>query len=146
MKNKNNKVNMKKIMKMAFAVVAFAAVGLGSYRAYGSYTAANMSEEDLLMQENIEAMAIDGYEGTPPGVTVECKTKPHKGGGWPGVNGNGKRHICETKYASEYNDAKKYMLECSYYGYPSYSSGSYSQYCYCILCGHYNKDLPACAW
>lgn len=131
---------------MAFAVVALVAVGLGSYKAYGSYTAANMSEEDLLMQENIEAMAIDGYEGTPPGETVECKTKPHKGGGFPGVNGNGQRHICETKYASEYKDAKKYMLECSYYGYPSYSSGSYSQYCYCILCGHYNKDLPACAW
>ena len=57
MKNKNNKANMKKFMKMAFAVVAFAAVGLGSYKAYGSYTAANMSEEDLLIAENVEALS-----------------------------------------------------------------------------------------
>ncbi len=69
MKNTNNKENMKKIFKMAFAVVAFAAVGLGSYKAYSSYTAANMSEEDLLMAENIEAfswpsMACDGRKST----------------------------------------------------------------------------------
>ena len=48
---------MKNLFKIAFAVVAFAAVGLGSYKAYGSYTAANMSEEDLLMAENIEALS-----------------------------------------------------------------------------------------
>ncbi len=46
-------------MKMAFAVVAIAAVGLGSYKAYSSYTAANMSEEDLLMQENVDALSSD---------------------------------------------------------------------------------------
>lgn len=50
---------MKKIIKMAFAVVAFAAVGLGSYKAYGSYTAANMSEEDLLLAENVLALSED---------------------------------------------------------------------------------------
>ena len=50
---------MKKIIKMAFAVVAFAAVGLGSYKAYGSYTAANMSEEDLLIAENVLALSED---------------------------------------------------------------------------------------
>lgn len=48
---------MKKFMKMAFAVVAFAAVGLGSYNAYGSYTAANMSEEDLLLAEDVLALS-----------------------------------------------------------------------------------------
>ncbi|MCR5312392.1 MAG: hypothetical protein K6E54_01850 [Bacteroidaceae bacterium] len=47
---------MKKNIKMAFAVVALVAVGLGSYKAYGSYTAANMSEDDLLWAENIEAI------------------------------------------------------------------------------------------
>ncbi len=51
---------MKKFMKMAFAVVAFAAVGLGSYKAYGSYTAANMSEEDLLIAENVLAISEGG--------------------------------------------------------------------------------------
>ncbi len=55
---------MKKFMKMAFAVVAFAAVGLGSYRAYGSYTAANMSEEDLLITENVLALSEGNSDGS----------------------------------------------------------------------------------
>ena len=42
---------------MAFAVVALVAVGLSSYKAYGSYTAANMSEEDLLLVENVLALS-----------------------------------------------------------------------------------------
>ncbi len=50
---------MKNLFKIAFAVVAFAAVGLGSYKAYGSYTAANMSEEDLLIAENVLALSED---------------------------------------------------------------------------------------
>lgn len=49
---------MKKILKIAFAVVAFAAVGLSSYKSYGSYTAANdMSEEDLLLVEDVLALS-----------------------------------------------------------------------------------------
>ncbi len=48
---------MKNLFKIAFAVVAFAAVGLGSYKAYGSYTAANMSEENLLTLENVLALS-----------------------------------------------------------------------------------------
>ena len=55
-------------MKMAFAVVAFAAVGLGSYRAYGSYTAANMSEEDMLLSENIEALNSPEF----PNQWIDC--------------------------------------------------------------------------
>ena len=47
----------KNIFKSVFAVAAIAAVGLGSYKAYGSYTAANMSEEDLLLQENVLALS-----------------------------------------------------------------------------------------
>lgn len=46
-----------KKIKAFFAVAAIAAVGLGSYKAYGSYTAANMSEEDLFIAENIEALS-----------------------------------------------------------------------------------------
>ncbi len=45
-----------KFFKATFVVAAIAAVGLGSYKAYGSYTAANMSEDDLLWAENIEAI------------------------------------------------------------------------------------------
>ena len=43
MKNTKNKEKMKKYFNMTLAVAAFAAVGLGSYKAYNSYTAANMS-------------------------------------------------------------------------------------------------------
>lgn len=47
----------KKFFKATFAVAAIASVGLGSYKAYGSYTAANISDDDLLMAENIEAIS-----------------------------------------------------------------------------------------
>ncbi len=62
---------MKNLFKIAFAVVAFAAVGLGSYKAYGSFTAANMSEEDLLLAENVLALSDAGGGKT---VSCYCKT------------------------------------------------------------------------
>ena len=46
----------KKFCKSFAAFAAVAVVGLGSYKAYSSYLAANMSEEDLLLAENIEAL------------------------------------------------------------------------------------------
>ena len=46
----------RKLFKSLFAVAAIAAVGLGSYKAYGSYVTANMSEDDLLWAENVEAI------------------------------------------------------------------------------------------
>ncbi|MDE5998561.1 MAG: hypothetical protein K2H04_00555 [Bacteroidaceae bacterium] len=49
----------KKIFKAFFAVAAIATVGLGSYKAYGSYMATNMSENDLLLQENVLALSDD---------------------------------------------------------------------------------------
>lgn len=53
--------------KTFFAVAAIVAVGLGSYKAYESYTAANMSDEDLFLAENIEAMS----NGESQGYTAE---------------------------------------------------------------------------
>lgn len=53
-----------KKIKAFFAVAAFAAVGLGSYKAYGSYTAANMSENDLLLAENALALTDPGIWDT----------------------------------------------------------------------------------
>ena len=47
----------RKLFKSLFAVAAIAAVGLGSYKAYGSYVTANMSEDDLLMMENVLALS-----------------------------------------------------------------------------------------
>lgn len=58
----------KKLFKAFFAVAAIATVVMSSYKAYGSYTAANMSDEDLLMQENVEALASNG-EGSGTGNT-----------------------------------------------------------------------------
>ena len=65
----------KNIFKSVFAVAAIAAVGLGSYKAYGSYTIANMSEEDLLMAENIEALAF-GSDGKT--TTRNCQLTKYK--------------------------------------------------------------------
>lgn len=47
----------RKIFKAFFAVVTVAAVGLGSYKAYGSYVAANHSETDLLLTEDVLALS-----------------------------------------------------------------------------------------
>ena len=93
MKNTNNKVNMKKIIKMAFAVVAIAAVGLGSFKAYSSYTAANMSEEDLLMAENVLALS-------DPTPSNGCDQKA-----WNGTcpdRGGAGNYICSTTNGSSH--------------------------------------------
>ena len=55
-KTKQLKEMKKKFCKSFAAFAAVAVVGLGSYKAYSSYLAANMSEEDLLLAENIEAL------------------------------------------------------------------------------------------
>ena len=55
-KTKQLKEMKKKFLKSFVAFAAVAVAGLGSYKAYGSYLAANMSEEDLLLAENIEAL------------------------------------------------------------------------------------------
>ena len=51
---------MNKIFKATLAVAAIAAVGMGSYKAYGSYEANSMSVEDLLLAENVEALSQGG--------------------------------------------------------------------------------------
>ena len=53
----------KNFFKATLAVVAIATVGMGSYKAYGAYVAANMSESELLFTENVNALA-DGDAGT----------------------------------------------------------------------------------
>lgn len=60
----------RKIFKAFFAVVTVAAVGLGSYKAYGSYVAANNCEENLLLAENVLALSEVGG-----GKTVNCYCK-----------------------------------------------------------------------
>lgn len=53
----------KKIFKGFFATVAIVAtVSLGSYKAYNSYVVANMSGDNLLIAENIEAHSFDLME------------------------------------------------------------------------------------
>ena len=47
----------RKLFKSLFAVAAIAAVGLGSYKAYGSYVTANLAGEKTLLVENVEALA-----------------------------------------------------------------------------------------
>lgn len=54
----------KKFFKATLAVAAIATVGLGSYKAYDSYTAANMQENDLLLAENVLALTDPGIWDT----------------------------------------------------------------------------------
>lgn len=58
----------KNFFKSAFVVATIAAVGLGSYKAYGSYTAANMSANDLLFAENVLALS----DGTCDCKQIDC--------------------------------------------------------------------------
>ena len=48
----------KKFFKATLAVAAIATVGLGSYEAYGSYTAANTADNDLLIAENASSFLL----------------------------------------------------------------------------------------
>ena len=66
----------KKFLKATLVVAAIAAVGLGSYKAYGSYIAANMSDEELLTAENIEALA--GMENGKNGKKDDKDTDNNK--------------------------------------------------------------------
>ena len=54
----------RKLFKSLFAVAAIAAVGLGSYKAYGSYVARPDSGEDLLLAENLLALSDQPDDGT----------------------------------------------------------------------------------
>lgn len=69
MKNVINKLEMKIFKKMTFAVVAIAAIGVGSYKAYGSYTS-NCLDENGLLSENILAIS----EGQTSGSAEMCWT------------------------------------------------------------------------
>ena len=68
--------------KAFFVVAAIATVGLGSYKAYGSYTAANMTEEDLLLTENALALSDNVPNGTVSVITssITCYVWKDTGG------------------------------------------------------------------
>ena len=44
-------------MRISLAVAALAMAGVGAMKTYGAYTAANMSDSDLLLMENVEALS-----------------------------------------------------------------------------------------
>lgn len=52
----------KKFFKATLAVAAIATVGLGSYKAYGSYMVSNMNDDNLLFSENVLALAEGGWD------------------------------------------------------------------------------------
>ena len=64
---------MKRKLKLALASVCVVAAGFGGMKVYN---AANQSEADLLLAENVEALS--GGEG----VTIVCGTREHKGPCW----------------------------------------------------------------
>lgn len=52
----------KKFFKATLAVAAIATVGIGSYKAYGSYMVSNMNDDNLLFSENVLALAEGGWD------------------------------------------------------------------------------------
>lgn len=50
---------MNKVFKTTLAVATIVA-GMGAYKAHNTYMATNMSEEDLLLAENVEALSANG--------------------------------------------------------------------------------------
>ena len=121
MKNTNNRKKMKKFMKMTFAVVAIAVVGLGSYKAYGSYTAANMSEEDLLVAENILALSDPGGSNNDEEHIKECWIRT-------GESLNAKHYSCSN--GDEWSCVKERRSpSCSTYKYKG-CLGSSRKYCW----------------
>ena len=44
-------------MRISLALAAMAMAGVGAMKTYGAYTAANMSDSDLLLAENVEALS-----------------------------------------------------------------------------------------
>ncbi len=55
---------MKSIFKTTLAGAVIATVSMGSYKAYDSYVASYMSEEELLLAENVEALSFDSDAGS----------------------------------------------------------------------------------
>lgn len=69
-KQKTKKTKMKKnLVKTAFAFVCVVATGIGAFNAYNSV---NLSEADMLLAENVEALSWNA-EGTASGPLCEEK-------------------------------------------------------------------------
>lgn len=54
----------KKFFKATFAVAAITTAGLGMFKAYGTYMFANMTDEELLMAENVLALSSGESSGS----------------------------------------------------------------------------------
>lgn len=50
-------------MRISLAVAAMAMAGVGAMKTYGAYTAANMSDSELLLMENVEALSSCEFDG-----------------------------------------------------------------------------------
>ena len=75
-------------MRISLAVAAMAMAGVGAMKTYGAYTAANMSDSDLLLAENVLAVCENGS-----GSSVTCYT--HFGEYWKSRGGT-KAPLCPT--------------------------------------------------
>ena len=99
---------MKKIINVVFAVVAVAAASFGGYKAHGAYVAANMSEDELLMMENVEALSDEPCHAAEADIytyninMMEGYTQPYRIGGsaksgfYISYNGKRMRLGCEA--------------------------------------------------
>ena len=134
---------MKKVLNTAFAVVAIAAASFGGYKAHSAYVAANMSDEEQLMMENVEALsqcaAAEADIYTYNINMMEGYTQPYKIGGSAKsgfyISYNGKRMSlgCEAKGYTHVRFQKCLTSKCNVCA-KSWAKSKTPDYC--ILPGH----------
>ena len=69
-------------MRICLAVAAMAMAGVGAMKTYGAYTAANMSDSELLLMENVEALSNVEEESEQPVTCYNTVTKCDGVGVW----------------------------------------------------------------
>ena len=71
---KHYQIVKKKTMRICLALAALAMAGVGAMKTYGAYTAANMSDSELLLMENVEALSKSEVYGGYTRSTGKCKS------------------------------------------------------------------------
>lgn len=109
---------MKKIyFKAFFAVVAIATIGLGSYKTYGSYMASNKNDDNLLLTENVLALAEGGFDcmitKEPCFITASTEVSVSKLKSWfPSITLNATVDATNLTTIYAQNDGSKPKVRC----------------------------------
>lgn len=107
----------KKFFKSFVAFVAVAVVGLGSYKTYGSYMASNKNDDNLLLTENVLALAEGGFDcmiiKEPCSITASTEVSVTKLKSWfPGITLGATVDATNLTTIYAQNDGSKPKVRC----------------------------------